>query len=57
MSLKMQGDLRFSAGDGVTPEKPIFLGHHSQDQFEQILSAYNALYVVETSASDLADLI
>lgn len=45
MSSKMQLDLRFSAGDGLTSQNPILLRHHSEDQFKQILIAYNALYV------------
>jgi hypothetical protein len=43
MPLKTQYAIKFSAGQGLTPERPIFLQGHTEDQFKQILSAYNAL--------------
>lgn len=57
MPSKMQWDLRFSAGDGLTPEKPIFLRHHSEDQFKQILSAYNAFPSLDINSLTLDHLL
>ncbi|KAF9522589.1 hypothetical protein CPB83DRAFT_864251 [Crepidotus variabilis] len=57
MSSTMQSAVGFSSNGGLTPEKPIFLVHQSEDQFKQILTAYNAFPSIDPHTLTLDHLL